>query len=264
MVGGAARGRLDGRRALVIGGGSGIGRGVVDAFVAEGAEVAVLELDPAKCDALADVTDGPVLVGDATSRLDVESAVAGTVSTFGGLDTLVSCVGRFDYYLGLADLDDDVVDDAFVEAMDVNVRSCLLAVKAAVDPLRASRGSVVVTASTSSFRPGRGGILYVASKFALRGCVVSLAHELAPEVRVNAVAPGGTVGTDLRGLTALGQDGRSLGELESREDSIRARSPLGVALTPADHAACYVFLASDAARGMTGHFLHPDGGANVG
>ena len=57
----------------------------------------------------------------------------------------------------------------------------------------------MLTASTSGFYAGRGGVLYVASKFAVRGLVVALAHELAPDIRVNGVAPGGTLGTDLRG-----------------------------------------------------------------
>ena len=72
--------------------------------------------------------------------------------------------------------------------------------RAAEKELRQTKGSIVVTGSSSSFYPGRGGILYVSSKFALRGVVVQLAHELAPDIRVNGVAPGGTIGTDLRGL----------------------------------------------------------------
>jgi len=255
--------RLEGSRALVVGAGSGIGRGVVDAFLAEGALVGALEIDPDKCAALEAATDGPVVEGNATVAADNEAAVEAVVDRFGGLDVLVSCVGLFDYYLGLTEIDPSVFDEAFAEAMDVNVRSHLLAVRAAEPHLRAARGSVVLTCSTSSFTPGRGGTLYVASKFALRGCVVSLAYELAPDIRVNGVAPGGTVGTDLRGLQALGLADRSLGDAPDRAESIRARSPLDVALDGHDHAASYVFLASRDARGMTGRFLHPDGGANI-
>ncbi len=75
---------------------------------------------------------------------------------------------------------------------------------------------MILTGSTSSFTPGRGGILYVVSKFAVRGCVLSLAHELAPEIRVNGVAPGGTHSTDLRGLHSLGLYDRSLGQEPAR------------------------------------------------
>ena len=255
--------RLAGNRALIIGAGSGIGRGVFDAFVAEGATVGALEIDALKCEKLGEASAGPVVRGDATSADDNEAAVTAMLDAFGGIDTLVSCVGLFDFYLGLEALPPEALDDAFAEVMDVNVRSMLLAVRAGIEPLRASQGSVILTGSTSSFVPGRGGILYVASKFAVRGCVVSLAHELAPDIRVNGVAPGGTHSTDLRGLRSLGLSDRSLGSEPDRVESIRQRSPLGVALGPADHAECYVFLASEASRGMTGRFIHSDGGANL-
>ncbi|MGI9615306.1 MAG: SDR family oxidoreductase [Acidimicrobiales bacterium] len=255
---------LEGKRALVVGAGSGIGRGVFDAFRLAGASVGALEVDRAKCESLLANGDGPVVCGDATSRADNRRAVAELVSEFGGLDVLVNCVGVFDYYQGLAKLDPETFDAAFAEIMDTNVRSQLLSVQAALAQLQANRGSIILTCSSSSFTPGRGGILYVASKFAVRGCVVSLAHELAPRVRVNGVAPGGTVGTDLRGLRSLGLGDESLGSTPARAEQIRQRSPLDVALDGDDHAQSFVFLASDAARGMTGRFLHPDGGANVG
>ncbi len=256
--------RLDGKRCLLVGAGSGIGRGVFDAFRAEGAQLGVLEVDGDKCAALrAADPRAAVVCGDATDRGDVARAVDATADALGGIDVLVNCVGLFDYYLGIDELDDDVLDAAFTEAMNVNVRSHLLSVKASLEHLRASKGSVVLTLSTSSFTPGRGGVLYVASKFALRGVVLALADELAPDIRVNGVAPGGTVGTDLRGLRSLGLHDRSLGADPDRESSIRARSPLDVALDGADHAHSYVFLASDESRGMTGRFLHPDGGANL-
>ena len=256
--------RLAGNRALIIGAGSGIGRGVLEAFVAEGARVGALEIDARKCEALGEVAAGPIVCGDATSADDNDAAVAAMLDAYGGIDTLVSCVGLFDFYLGLEALPPDALDDAFAEVMDVNVRSMLLAVRAGMEPLRASKGSVILTGSTSSFLPGRGGILYVASKFAVRGCVVSLAHELAPDIRVNGVAPGGTHSTDLRGLRSLGLHDRSLGQEPDRAESIRQRSRLCFALGPGDHAECYVFLASDASRGMTGRFIHSDGGANLG
>ena len=253
--------QLAGRRALVVGAGSGIGRAVTLAFAREGAQIGALELDAAKCEALrAEVAGAVVTCGDATSWRDTDAAVAATVDAFGGLDVLVNCVGLFDFYRGLASLSRAELDAGFDEAFHANVKSHLVSVHAALPALQASRGCVVLTVSTSGFTPGRGGVLYVASKFALRGVVASLAHELAPDVRVNAVAPGGTLGTDLRGLAALGLDDRRLDDDPGRADDLAARTPLHVALTADDHAASYVFLASDAARGMTGRFLHPDGG----
>jgi phthalate 3,4-cis-dihydrodiol dehydrogenase len=258
-------GWLDGRRALVVGGGSGIGRAVVDAFRAEGADVAVLEKDAAKCAALREQIPGmPVVTGDATTRADNETAVQATLDAFAGLDVLVNCVGIFDFYRGISDLDADLLDDAFDEMFTVNVKSHLHAVKAALPALRrGANGSVILTESTSAYYPGRGGVLYVSSKFAVRGLVTALAHELAPEIRVNGIAPGGTLNTDLRGLASLGLGDRSLGAIPGREAELARRVPLKVALSGADHAWSYVFLASERSRGITGDVVHPDGGIAI-
>lgn len=255
-------GWLDGKRALVVGAGSGIGRAVVDAFRAEGAKVAVLERDPGKCDALRrQCPDVPVVDGDATSREANERAVATAVESFGGLDTLVNCVGIFDFYKGIADIGADDLEPAFDEMFRTNVLTHLHSVKAALPALQAGNGSSIVLAeSASSFYPGRGGVLYVASKFAVRGLVATLAHELAPRIRVNGVAPGGTLNTDLRGLKSLGLHNVRLDDTPDREHDLAARTPLNVALTGHDHAWSFVFLASDRSRGITGDTVHPDGG----
>jgi NAD(P)-dependent dehydrogenase (short-subunit alcohol dehydrogenase family) len=254
-------GWLDGKRALVVGAGSGIGRAVVDAFLSEGAQVAVLERDAGKCAAIREaLPQVPVVTGDATTVAANEQAVAAAVEAFGGLDVLVNCVGVFDFYKGLSDVDADVLDKAFDEMYSVNVKSHLLSVKAALPALRESGGSVVLTESTSAYYPGRGGVLYVSSKFAVRGLVTTLAHELAPDIRVNGVAPGGTLNTDLRGLDSLGLNENRLDDTPNRAADLAARNPLGVALTGEDHAWSYVFLASDRARGVTGGVVHPDGG----
>ena len=258
-------GWLNGKRALVVGAGSGIGRAVLDAFAAEGAAIAALELDPAKCARLESELPGCVMSqGDSTLAVDAAAAVAATIDGLGGLDVLVNCVGIFDFYRGLTDLSAEELSRGFDELFRANVLSQLVSVRAAVGELRRSgAGSIILTVSTSGFYPGRGGILYVASKFAVRGCVIALAHELAPEIRVNGVAPGGTLGTDLTGPASLGLSDRSLDDTPGRAADLRARTPLQVALTGADHAGSYVFLASDRAAGTTGTILHTDGGAAV-
>jgi 2,3-dihydroxy-2,3-dihydrophenylpropionate dehydrogenase len=259
-------GWLEGKSALVVGGGSGIGRAVVDAFRAEGAKVAVLERDNDKCELLRQQLPAvPVIDGDAVTRDANDRAVAAAVDAFGGLDTLVNCVGIFDFYQGICDIDADDVPSAFDEMFRTNVLSHLQSVKAAVPALRAATGSsIVLTASASSFYPGRGGVLYVSSKFAVRGLVAALAPELAPRIRVNGVAPGGTVNTDLRGLASLGQDGSRLDDTPDRARDLVARTPLNVALSGEDHAFSYVFLASDRSRGITGEIVRPDGGFGLG
>jgi NAD(P)-dependent dehydrogenase (short-subunit alcohol dehydrogenase family) len=257
-------GWLEGKRALVAGAGSGIGRAVLAAFQAEGARVAALELDEAKAGRLvAEVPGCVVSQGDATALADARAAVRAVTDAFGGLDVLVNCVGIFDFYRGLTDISDDQLDAAFDEVFAVNVKSQLVCVRAALPELRRAGGSVVLTLSTSGFYPGRGGVLYVASKFAVRGCVIALAHELAPEVRVNGVAPGGTLGTELTGPRSLGLADRVLGAAADREQDLHRRTPLRVALTSEDHASSYVFLASDRARGITGTVVHSDGGIGI-
>ncbi|MBX9641610.1 MAG: 3-(cis-5,6-dihydroxycyclohexa-1,3-dien-1-yl)propanoate dehydrogenase [Mycobacteriaceae bacterium] len=259
-------GWLDGKRALVVGAGSGIGRAVVDAFLDQGAKVAVLELDRVKCDQLRQqLPEVPVIEGDATTGAANDSAVAAAVAAFGGLDTLVNCVGVFDFYRGVTDIDTDTLPAAFDEMFRTNVLSHLQSVKAAIPALQNETGSsIVLTESTSSYYPGRGGVLYVSSKFAVRGLVMVLAHELAPKIRVNGVAPGGTLNTELRGLASLGLDNVRLDDSPNRVTDLAARNPLNVALTGADHAWSYVWLASDRSRGITGETAHPDGGFGLG
>lgn len=258
-----ANGWLAGSRALVVGAGSGIGRAVTEAFIAEGAQVAVLERSEVKVAELQEALPQVVTTcGDATTAAANHAAVAAATTAFGGLDVLVGCVGIFDFYRRLDQLSEAEIEAGFDEIFATNVKSQLYAVKAALPALRASGGSIILTESTSAYYPGRGGTLYVASKFAVRGLVTTLAYELAPTIRVNGVAPGGTLNTDLRGLAALGLDATSLSGPD-REAELAAGNPLQVALSGADHAGSYVFLASDRARGMTGRTLHSDGGRGV-
>lgn len=254
-------GRLAGKVVVCTGGGSGIGRAAVDTFAAEGARVGVLDRDPAKVSALEDA--GPArfaMVGDARSGADTRLLVDAAVERWGRVDVAVTFVGIFDHYRKLVDLDDADLAKAFDELFGVNVLSALVLAHATAGLLTSSKGTLIVTLSTSSYYPGRGGVLYVGSKFALRGVVVELAHELAPDVRVNAVAPGGTVDTDLAGAATLGEADRRLDDRPGRREGIEARTPLQVALTPADHAGAYLFLASDESRGMTGEVIRVDGG----
>lgn len=258
-------GWLDGKIALIVGGGSGIGRAVVEAFLAEGAVAGVLEIDPGKSAALERLGRRVLPIrGDATSWPDNVRAVDETVKSFGGLDILATFVGVFDFYTPLVEIPGAQLDAAVTEIFGTNVGSCMASAKAAIPELSRRHGSnIIFTVSTSGFYPGRGGPLYVGSKFAVRGLVIQLAHELAPGIRVNGVAPGGTLGTDMRGLRSLGLQDRRLADLPGREEQLRARTPLHVALRPEDHAGAYVYLASERARGVTGVIIHSDGGIGV-
>jgi 2,3-dihydroxy-2,3-dihydrophenylpropionate dehydrogenase len=259
-------GFLDGKVALITGGGSGIGRGVVERFVEEGAKVGVLEISPRKAEDLRNAFPGDQVVvteGDATSMADNERAVADVVDAFGSLTTLVCVVGVFDYFTELPALPKDKISEAFDQLFGVNVKSNLLAVKAGLDQLIENEGSVILTISNAGFYPGGGGPLYVASKFAVRGLVTELAYELAPKVRVNGVAPGGTI-TELRGIPALANQDTELKDVPEIEGLIEGINPLGIVAYPEDHAWAYAFLASkERSPAVTGTIINADGGLGV-
>ncbi len=255
-------GILEGSAALVVGGATGIGRGVVDRFIAEGASVAVLDVDVAALQALESALPGRVVVtaGDATDPQALEAAVQTAVERLGGIDVLVCCAGRFDFNTSIGSLSLETLASGFDEIFAVNVKSSLLAVRAALPELRRRRGAVVLTLSSSAFHPEGAGALYGSSKWATRGLVAHLARELAPEVRVNGVAPGGTAGTMLAGLASLGEE-RTVDEVPGRAERLAAGNLLGIVASPADHAGSYVFLASSRLSPfVTGAVVNSDGG----
>ena len=256
-------GWLDGQVALVTGGGSGIGRAVVARFVEEGARVGVMERVASRAEQLrTDFGDAVIgIAGDVTRIDDNRHAVAQTVAAFGQLDAFIGNAGVFDVYASFADLSDDALDQAYDELFGVNVKGCILGVRAALPELRKTGGSMIFTASVAGLNSGGGGVLYTASKHAVVGLIRELAVELAPDVRVNGVAPGGTI-TDLRGLASLGQDDRSQFADPAIAERLRAGNPLRTALMPDDLAGAYVFLASRRnARGITGSIVTVDAGA---
>ncbi|GAA1517005.1 SDR family NAD(P)-dependent oxidoreductase [Nocardioides humi] len=253
--------RLSGLSLLVTGGGSGIGRAVVDAFVAEGGHVTVVEYDDERASDVAAAHGDAVeaMVGDAGDPKVLAAAVE-AASRRGSLDHLACIVGSFDFYQSILDLDADRLERAAMEIWRRNVLSALLAIRAAHDHLSRARGSITLTVSGAAYRAEGGGVLYGSSKAALHGVVVHLASELAPRVRVNGVAPGGTAQTRLGGLASLDQR-TTTAEVAGRDERIRAGTALGVLPLPADHAPAYVHLADPvASRVVTGTVMRTDGG----
>jgi 2,3-dihydroxy-2,3-dihydrophenylpropionate dehydrogenase len=247
---------LDGKVALVTGGGSGIGLAVVDAFAAAGAKVGVLDISPEKVNGLGE--NVVAVRGDATSLAANEAAFGETVEAFGGLDVLVCCVGLWDNQAKMKRLPKEKLDAAFEEIFATNVKSYVLATKVCMDALVESEGNIVYTLSNSAFYPDGGGPLYMASKFAVRGLLVEMAYELAPKVRVNGVAPGGTT-TPIAGLDSLEQE-PMLGTEEMRE-GLRSINPLQLAFDAEDHVGAYLYLADvSLSRGVTGGIINSDGG----
>ncbi|MEU3712046.1 SDR family oxidoreductase [Streptomyces catenulae] len=243
--------------AVVTGGASGIGRAVVGDLAAHGYRVVVLDRG---------VPEEPAgdrvrwVAGDVRDPEANEAVVKAALSRFGRLDLFVGNAGVHDGGVGVRDLDGAALSELAGRVLDINVVGYVLGARAAAGPLTESGGAMVFTLSDASFlvRGNGAGIAYAAAKHAALGVVRHLAADLAPSVRVNAVAPGGVV-TGLR--TA---DGRPV-FADSGEIGVRVRefNPLGVLLSAERIAPLYRFLASPAAAGMTGEVLRPDGGLGV-
>jgi len=257
-------GRLSDEVVLVTGGGSGLGRAIVDRFVSEGANVVVLDKSAHRLCALSEAYGDQVAVvqGDVRSLLDNEAAVRAAETKFGKLDCAIGNAGVWDYAAALVDLPPESIRSAFDELFHVNVLGYVLLASAATPALVRSQGMLVFTVSNAGFYPGGGGPLYTASKHAVVGLIKQLAYELAPSVRVNGVAPGG-IDTDLRGLDALGEAQRSISSL-NLAGGAAAYVPIGRLPTPEEYTGAYVFFAT---RGdtvpSTGSILNYDGGLGV-
>lgn len=256
---------LTGRVALVTGGAAGIGLAVVERFLSEGAQVGVLDRSVGDLAGLG-YADGKLraVTGDVTSYADNVTAVHETVDAFGKLDVFVGNAGIFDYFASLMSFDGDDLGGAFDEIFSVNVKGYLLGARAAVpELLKSDAPSIIFTVSNSGFYTSGGGPLYTASKHAVVGVVRELAYELAPKIRVNGVAPGGTI-TGLRGIEDLGQGETVLSSVPGIADMMSTTNPLQYAQQPADHAGLYVLLASaDNSRAVTGVVINSDGGLGV-
>jgi cis-2,3-dihydrobiphenyl-2,3-diol dehydrogenase len=249
---------------LVSGGAGGLGRAVVDRLVGEGANVCVLDRSAQRLAAL-DAAHGSAVAsveGDVRQLRDHQRAVAMCLSRFGKLDCAIGNAGIWDFNTQLLDLPEDRIDQAFDEVFQVNVKGYLLLAKAAMRALIASRGSLIFTISNAGFYPDGGGPLYTASKHAVVGLTRQLAFELAPYVRVNAVAPGG-IATDLRGPDSLGMAQRSIANIDLARTAPE-RMPVGMLPAATDYAAAYVFFACRADNvPATGSILNYDGGFGI-
>ncbi|MCO1367050.1 3-(cis-5,6-dihydroxycyclohexa-1,3-dien-1-yl)propanoate dehydrogenase [Burkholderia multivorans] len=232
--------------ALITGANSGIGLAVLRRFLEEGARgVGVLIRNAAQADSLYEAFGEQIVVtvGDVRSPDANAEAVDATVRKFGKLDTLVGNAGVWDHFASLRKFDGPTLKATYEEVFGVNVLGYMLAAHAAAPALRESRGSMIFTLSNASFYAGGGGPVYVASKHACVGLIRQLAYELAPEVRVNGVAPGGTV-TPLKGPQSLGRENDRLSDIPGFADTVADSMALGFIAQPEDHTGHYVLLAS--------------------
>jgi NAD(P)-dependent dehydrogenase (short-subunit alcohol dehydrogenase family) len=249
------RGRLDGRRALITGGDSGIGRATAIAFAKEGADVAIAHLPDEQEDADETVRQveaagrrGFVFAGDLrTAEANAELARS-AVEALGGVDVLVCNAAYQMTHDALEDFPPEQVQRTF----ETNVFSPFWLSRELGDELR-DGGSMIVTTSIQAYSPSSHLVDYAATKAALNNLVVNLAQELGPRgVRVNAVAPG-PIWTPLIPATMA----------PDKVEGFGADTPLGRAGHPVEVAAAYVFLASDEASYVSGTVLGVTGGKPV-
>ncbi len=242
--------RLDGKVALVTGASRGIGLATAQALAASGATVMLSSRKQDALEAAAATIDGNTAVFAANAG-DPEAAaacVAATVEQLGSVDILVNNAATNPYFGRAIDIDLPRYDKTW----QVNVRGMLAWTQEAYRAsLGEHGGSVINLASIGGLSVEAGIGIYNTTKAAVIHLTRNLAHELGPNIRVNAIAPG-LVKTDMA---------RAL--WEEHGDVIAARLPLGRLGEPSDIAAMVVFLASDAASWITGQTMIVDGGATV-
>lgn len=241
-------GLLEGQRAIVTGGGGGIGEATARLMTAEGARVAVLDRNGSAAAAVAASIGGLAVEVDVVDADAVDAAFARAHAELGGLTVVFNNagIGSLKPLHAYTPAEVDLL-------VDVNLKGTFNGVRAAVPRLRESGGgSIVNMASVSALRPTRGESPYAAAKAAVIALTKSAALEYGPdEIRVNCVSPG-FIRT---GLTEFAFSNPAWIE------PLAAATPLGRAGTAADVAEPVVFLASDRARYITGQNLVVDGGS---
>ncbi len=243
--------RLSDQVAIVTGAGTGMGRAIAELFAAEGAKVLVnyrASKDEAEqVVAAIQAAGGDAMAFQADVSVDAEARalVAAAEKAWGALHVLVNNAGwsQVTPHERLEDLTDEIWD----RTMNTNVRGVFYAARAAVPLLRASGGgSIVNNASASAWHAAGSSIVYSASKAAVVNMTKSLARALAPDIRVNALAPG-LVHTRFAGWPA------------AAFEQGRKSTPLGRIATTEEIAKAALFLAADATA-MTGETILVDGG----
>lgn len=238
--------RLQGRRIVITGAGSGIGAAIAGRFVEEGAAVAMLDRDARGLEVVAQTVSGATFVVDVTDAVKVARTIEQAARQLGGIDGVVNAAG----VLQIARFEDAELSQ-WQRTLEVNLTGPWLLCRAALPHLRnAPVATIVNIASGLALRPAAGYSAYAASKSGLIALTRSLAIELAPSVRVNAVCPG-AVDTPMT---------RELYLEPKRRSEASANYALGRFATMAEVANAVLFLTSSESSCTTGIALAVDGG----
>lgn len=244
-------GKLDGKVAIVAGGGRNIGEGVSLLLASEGAKVAIFDMDPGRgIRVVAEIKErggeAVSIVGDVSKSADVQNMVKQVVRQWGHIDVLANCAAISDRQ-GILDLP----DETWQQILDVTLTGTYFCCKYVAKQMVAQgRGGAIVNfASGSAFRGSTGRISYDAAKGGVVALTQSAAVQLAPhKIRVNAIAPGMT-GSQVGG--AIPPDKRPYKNL------------LGRITMPADQAKVVLFLVSDESEHIVGSTINVDGGSHI-
>ncbi|MBY6413429.1 glucose 1-dehydrogenase [Rhodococcus sp. BP-252] len=254
-------GLLEDKVAIVTGGSSGIGRGIVEKYVAEGAKVVIADIRDDDGSALAgQLGENAAFVhSDVTKEESIESTVAFAVDTFGRLDVMVNNAGA----QGDPSTILDVHADGFDKTIALLTRSVLLGTKYAAAQFiqQGSPGSVISTASAAALQGGWSAVGYTAAKHAVVGLVRQAAAELGQYgIRANAIAPG-IIMTPIMSRTFGVEDGRSEEFTTFLAERLGPGQPSRRVGFPADIAGVATFLASELSEYVNGTVIPVDGGA---
>jgi NAD(P)-dependent dehydrogenase (short-subunit alcohol dehydrogenase family) len=244
--------RFAGRVALVTGASRGIGLGIAERLIAEGAQVCITARKPDALNAAVEQLGGEkhaiAVAGKADDADHQAEAVAKTIEAYGRLDVLINNTGINPVFGPVLDTELSAIRKVF----DVNIIAAISWAKQAHTAwMDANGGSIVNISSIAGTKPAPGLGIYAVSKAALIHLTSQLAFELAPKIRVNAVAPA-VVKTVF--ASAL---------FEGREDEVASGYPLQRLGIPADIAGAVAFLASDDASWITGQTIVIDGGVSL-
>ncbi|MFC0674659.1 SDR family NAD(P)-dependent oxidoreductase [Brachybacterium hainanense] len=237
---------FDGIRALVTGGGSGIGAATANALQARGARVAVLDLDPSGA------PEGTIAIAcDVSDAAAVDAAVTRAAQELGGLDVVINNAG-----IGAQGDVAANTDEEWLRVLDVNVVSVARVSRAALPYLRESSSAAIVnTASIASELGLPDRVLYSASKGAVASMTLAMAADLVGEgIRVSAVVPG-TANTPWVGRLLDAAD-----DPAAERAALNARQPHGRLVEPEEVAEAHCYLSSPRNRSTTGVLLPIDGG----